>query len=255
MTDTGSSTEGRLTTKGHWDEAHGAPIRMRLPSRLLSSTRDVQRLLRPWVRPGARVLEIGFAPGKHLAWVTAALGASVAGLDFSEPGVRTAERLFAALGLTGDLRCEDVFATSFALGSFDLVYSLGVIEHFDDPRPIVRRHFELLRPGGRTIITIPNLGGIYGRLQGRLAPDNLAIHNLSIMRPDRLARLAPRELAASVVTRTAGRVSVEFLRTERVLGRRLAKAALCAVNGLALLQPWDIPAVAPWLVLEGERQR
>ncbi len=254
MTDTGSSTEGRLTTKGHWDEAHDAPIRFRLPSGWLASTRDFQRLVRPWVRPGARVLEIGFAPGKHLAWVAAELEASVAGLDFSEPGVRTGRRLFETLGLTADLRCEDVFATTFPLGSFDLVYSLGVIEHFDDPLPIVRRHFELLRPGGRAIIAIPNYGGVYGRLQRRLDPENLALHNTGIMDLDRLARLAPRNLAGSVAARPAGRVSVGLLSIGRVLPRPLPAALFWLVNALALIQPTDLAPLAPWLVCEGERR-
>jgi 23S rRNA U2552 (ribose-2'-O)-methylase RlmE/FtsJ len=107
VSETGEPESARLTTVSHWDDVYGRAPRPRLPSRLLSNTMDFQREMRRLVRPGDKVLEIGFAPGKHLAWVARALGAVVSGIDYSEPGMRRAEHLFTQLGIPGDLRCED----------------------------------------------------------------------------------------------------------------------------------------------------
>ena len=244
----------RLTTVEHWDSAYQAPIRLRLPSPLLASTGDSRREFRKWVKAGDKVLEIGFAPGKQLAWIAQALGASVSGIDFSAPGVRLSQQLFEHLGLTGDLRCEDVFATSFPLGSFDVVYSQGVIEHFHDPRAIVRRHFELLRPGGVAVITIPNYAGIYGRLQARLDPENLSIHNTSIMTRDTFAALVPSDIAESVTVRYTGRLTSALVSFERRLPASLTSALFWGVNAIAHLQPWDVKLVAPRLVCTGIRR-
>jgi 2-polyprenyl-3-methyl-5-hydroxy-6-metoxy-1,4-benzoquinol methylase len=243
-----------LTTRSHWEEAWARPPRWKLPSPLFVTTRNMQRLLRPAVGPGMRVIELGCAPGKILAWVAAKLGAQVAGLDYSERGIGWAKRLFSALDLPADLRCEDVFRTTFEPASFDVVYSSGLIEHFEDPRAIVRTHVELARPGGRAIIAIPDYGGVYGRIQNWLDPENLALHNLRIMRADALERLAPQDLSGAVRSYRAGRLSPWQLSFDRRLPRPLGPAASYLLNGVGLLQPADIPPLCPLLVLEITRR-
>lgn len=241
--------EGRKTEREFWDANWQGQIRMRLPTGLSSSMRNVMRLLRAEVRPGDRLLEIGCAPGKLLAWDAAILGARVSGLDYSGRGMESARQLFRALELPADLRCEDVFATSFEPGSFDVVCSFGLIEHFDDPTEIVRRHVLLSRPGGVTLIGIPNFGGIYGRLERWLDPEILAIHNLAIMSPAALARLAPPDLAHSVWSRACGRLAPGPLSFERRLPSFLATPLNLALNLVGLCQPFDIPWISPLLAL------
>ena len=243
-----------LTTRAHWDETWAVPPRWRLPSSLSIATRNMQRLLRPHVRPGMRVLEVGCAPGKMLAWVAVVLGARTAGLDYSERGIGWCRTLFEKLGIPADFRCEDIFRTTLPPASYDLVYSSGLIEHFDDPREVVRAHVMLAKPGGKALLAIPDYGGLYGRLQRRLDPENLAIHNVSIMSPDALVRLAPADLSATVRAYRAGRISPWQLSLERALPRLLARGTAYLVNVLGLLQPADIPTVCPLLVLEITRR-
>jgi SAM-dependent methyltransferase len=223
---------------------------MRLPSKLFVSTRNLQRVIAAHVRPGMRYLELGCAPGKLLAWVGSALRADVSGLDYSEQGIQWALQLFHALGLHGNLRCEDVWKSSFEPGSFDVVFSAGLIEHFGDPQRIVRRHVELLKPGGRALITVPNYGGVYGRLQRWLDPANLALHNLAIMNVDALRGLAPADLASEVRAYPAGRISPWLLGIDRRVPTPLATGISHLVNGVGLVQPRDFASVAPMLVLE-----
>ena len=43
------------------------------------------------------------------------------------------------------------------LGFFDLVYSLGFIEHFKESATVTRRMSQILRPGGRAMTMIATL--------------------------------------------------------------------------------------------------
>jgi 2-polyprenyl-3-methyl-5-hydroxy-6-metoxy-1,4-benzoquinol methylase len=242
-----------LTTRAHWEETWAVPPRWRLPSSLAVSTRNIQRMLRPHLRPGMRVLELGCAPGKMLAWVASKCGAEVSGLDYSKRGIAWSQQLFDALGIRGDLRCEDVFETTFAMGAFDLVYSVGVIEHFEDPRRIVRQHVMLLKPGGTAIISIPNYQGLYGRIQRWFDPENLEIHNLTIMNRAALARLAPEDLTDRVRTYRAGALNPWQITLERRWPRGVARGVSYVANGIGLLQPFEIGALCPILVLEMTR--
>jgi SAM-dependent methyltransferase len=51
---------------------------------------------------------------------------------------------------------SDVRALPFHSEAFDLVYSMGTIEHFADSDVAVREIFRVLKPGGTAIIGVPN---------------------------------------------------------------------------------------------------
>ncbi len=238
------------TTVAHWNDAWARGVRPRLPSSLDINVRNCKALFSRHVQPGMDVLEIGFAPGKMLAWVAQCLSANVTGVDYSPRGVEVANGLFRALDIAADLRCESIFETTLRPASFDLVCSAGVIEHFEDPRPIVAKHVELLRPGGVALIHVPNYGGLYGSLQARLDPDNLALHNLHIMSLPALGALAPQHNELTVNTYTWGRMSPWILSLPRLGIGRAGTALSWMLNGLAQLQPFKIDRLAPMLVLE-----
>lgn len=89
-----------------------------------------------------------------LRWA-AEQGARVAGADIAAATVAQARRVLAAhrpLVAAGDVR-----RLPFADGSFDLVYSMGTVEHFQDTAGAVAEIFRVLRPGGRVILGVPNL--------------------------------------------------------------------------------------------------
>jgi SAM-dependent methyltransferase len=50
----------------------------------------------------------------------------------------------------------DVRHVPFASGSFDAIYSMGTIEHFDETEAAVVELARLLAPGGRLILGVPN---------------------------------------------------------------------------------------------------
>lgn len=242
--------ENRKTTAAHWERIWGESSWRRLPSMLDVSARNIKRILKMYVKPGMRYLEIGCAPGRLLAWVSLDRRAQVAGLDYSHVGISAAKELFRALDLDGDLRCEDLFHSTFEPDSFDVVASFGLVEHFDDAVPVVRKHVALTKPGGLSVVVVPNYRGMYAVLQRFFYPENLAIHNLTIMEPRAFEALTPLDLVAQSRVYQAGRLAPGLVAFERRLPKMLAKILTHTINVAGHLQPFDVSALCPLLVLE-----
>lgn len=81
-------------------------------------------------------------------------GAIVTGIDISAPVVALATREFGGRPLRA--ANADVRALPFADGTFDAIYSMGTVEHFDDTDVAVRELFRVLRPGGVALVGVPN---------------------------------------------------------------------------------------------------
>ncbi len=135
-----------------------------------------------------------------------------------------------------------------------MVHSAGVIEHFQDPREIVKIHVKLLKPGGAAIITVPNLSGTYRRLAEYCDLANVKLHNLSIMNHGTLADLAPRDLCEEVKVYSFGRVCLGAINLDKKLHSKIALILSHAVNCVAMLQPVNIPYFCPQLVLRMVRR-
>src|SRR5206468_929874 len=88
---------------------------------------------------------------------------------------RTSGRL-----IEGDVREPGVLPP----GTFDMVYSLGFIEHFEEPSSLLASLTTSLRPGGVAITLVPNYGGVWGTVQRRVDPELLSMH--TIYRPESL---------------------------------------------------------------------
>lgn len=99
---------------------------------------------------GKKVLEIGVGGGTDFeAWLRH--GARATGIDLTPAGIEvTRQRLvkkgFAAEAYT--LQVGDAENLVFADGSFDIVYSYGVLHHTPDTPRAVREAFRVLAPGG-----------------------------------------------------------------------------------------------------------
>ena len=126
------------------------------------------------------VLEIGAAPGKWLS-IFPQDSYQVSGIEYSDRGIQALQANLKALDIEpGELIHGDFFSLE-PTQSYDIVMSLGFIEHFDDPKMVVRRHIEWLKPGGLLILGVPNFTGLHGFAQLVLDKRILDVHNTLIM--------------------------------------------------------------------------
>lgn len=137
------------TTKGDWEDWWGEGRRWRYRSiwKYLCVHKKFDKLLKTFLEKGnKKILEIGCAGGKQLVYFNKEFGYEPYGVDYSEEGCRIARENLRLNDISGQIICEDVFDASFEQ-EFDIVYSMGLIEHFFDPDKIIDKHIELLKPG------------------------------------------------------------------------------------------------------------
>jgi 2-polyprenyl-3-methyl-5-hydroxy-6-metoxy-1,4-benzoquinol methylase len=119
------------------------------------------------VGPAGRVLDVGCSTG-YLAERLQQRGATVVGLDMDERSAELARR-FCTDVLVGDIETMEL---PFESGSFDAILCGDLIEHLRDPQALLARLRPLLRPGGRLVLSTPNianwamrLGLLFGRFR------------------------------------------------------------------------------------------
>jgi ubiquinone/menaquinone biosynthesis C-methylase UbiE len=122
---------------------------------------------------GKRVLEIGCGAGAD-GVMFAKYGAEYTGVDLTETAVDTTRRHFGVLGLRGTFQVENAERLSFSEGSFDFVYSHGVLHHTPHPNVAFREVYRVLKPGGKAVLMLYHKHSvnyylrIMGYMRGRL---------------------------------------------------------------------------------------
>ena len=131
--------------------------------------------------------EIGCAPGKWLVFLNKELGYKVYGYEYLEPAAqKTKENL-----LVNDIdesmfsiKVED-FVQNDLKEKFNVVLSLGFIEHFDNYQEILKKHYLITEKDGYIIIGIPNYRGITYLIQQFIDSigdsEIIKNHNLNVM--------------------------------------------------------------------------
>ncbi len=110
---------------------------------------------------GKKVLEIGVGLGAdHQQFAVA--GAVLTGTDLTHRAVAHTRRRFAALGLSSDLTVADAEQLPFAAGSFDLVYSWGVLHHTPDTIGALAETHRVLKPGGECRLMLYHKASMVG---------------------------------------------------------------------------------------------
>jgi len=112
---------------------------------------------------------MGAGGSRVLPYVGRKFGCKVFGSDFSLSGCRLLCANLALQGLPQAAVCEDLFQSSLRADAFGLVYSCGLVEHFDDTSAAIAEHLRVVKPGGRLVVIVPNFEGLQGRIWKRLA--------------------------------------------------------------------------------------
>lgn len=155
----------KARVKAHWEAAPcGTPDVVDIAERNRWAELERIRYERePFIRQfasfestrGRDVLEVGCGAGTDLLQFARA-GANCSAVDLTEAGISLARRRLAAEGFGAQLQVADAEHLPFSEGSFDVVYSWGVIHHSPDTPACAKEIVRVLRPGGRFCVMIYN---------------------------------------------------------------------------------------------------
>lgn len=110
---------------------------------------------------GLKVLEVGVGMGADYEnWLRA--GADATGVDLSSGSLAYAERRCREAGLKPTLRLADAEKLPFQNGTFDVVYSYGVMHHGADTAKCLEEAWRVLKPGGEARIMLYHHASITG---------------------------------------------------------------------------------------------
>lgn len=100
-----------------------------------------------------RLLEVGCGMGTDLLQLARA-GLDVTGVDLTESGIEMAKRRFNLYAEKADLKVADAENLPFEDGTFDVVYSFGVLHHTPDTKRAIGETFRVLKEGGKAFIML-----------------------------------------------------------------------------------------------------
>jgi SAM-dependent methyltransferase len=172
-----------LTDPAFWDDywknvSHWQNVDLRQ-----SYDRCFARVFQKWLphRPDWKLIEIGCAPGRWLIYFHQQFGYQVAGCDSAPEAVAVTRSNVAQAKVPADIVLADFMEDQLAARSYDIVLSLGFIEHFSDPWPAIERHVRLAKPGGTLVVEVPNFTGLNRWFLKQGAHRLLDVHNTRIM--------------------------------------------------------------------------
>ncbi|TMH37999.1 MAG: class I SAM-dependent methyltransferase [Betaproteobacteria bacterium] len=173
--------------RGYWDSSWEAE--KRLPEAFDPAVKGVRSLFRrPFHRfiddcvrrvaaPGSSLIEIGCGRSQLLPYFAKQFGLRVAGLDYSPIGCDKARQILRRERIDGEIYCGDLWTfDAFPSPGYDLVFSFGLVEHFENTAAVIGALARFARPGGALLTLIPNMRGSVGALQRTLSREIYDIH-------------------------------------------------------------------------------
>jgi len=126
----------------------------------------LEQFLKRYDTSSMELVEVGCGQSVFLPYFAKQFGFRVSGIDRSTLGCDRARMILEREGVQGEVYCADFFSLPEQLiGRFDVVFSSGVIEHFEQTAEALRAMAKLLKPGGRMFDDMPNFTGVLGKYQ------------------------------------------------------------------------------------------
>ncbi|MDD4777381.1 MAG: class I SAM-dependent methyltransferase [Fermentimonas sp.] len=169
-------SENKITDQAHWEEYWNNFQYDKIPDKV------VFKKFMPQLTMGKSFIEIGGFPGQISAYFYNHGIHDVALLDFhlNKDIVRNLERINNLP--QNSIKCIHTDFFNFKSDrKYDIVFSSGFIEHFEDTADVISRHVDLLSENGQLLILIPNFLGLNGVVQRKCDRPNLEAHNLKSM--------------------------------------------------------------------------
>lgn len=161
-----------LTTKEYWKQFWNE---VSLPVTAKPGA-DIKKILHKMLPKSDKIslVEIGCAPGGWMVYFNRQFDYVVSGIEYEEEAAVATKKNMELQGIQADVLNADFFNFDIVPNKYDIVYSGGFIEHFDDIHHTVERICSLAK---KYVITmVPNCYSVNGFISKTIRPDVFAGH-------------------------------------------------------------------------------
>lgn len=178
--------------KEHWDNSYIKSSRNINPNwkPIYYDFRSIASVIEPIIQKDnvKSIMEIGCGDSIWLPYFLKTFNCEGGGIDYSEIGCNELKERLGVCGVCADVFCKDIFEIERENGlhmenqkiEYDLVYSLGVIEHFENTQRIIEIFAKIVKEKGYIVSIIPNFSSFsfHKLFCYCYQPEILKIHNL-----------------------------------------------------------------------------
>jgi len=161
-----------LTTPNFWNRTTSAVGRTYPNPTLCRMDYEITKIFHPFLEPkrGGEFVELGCGSSYLLPYFGRRYGFKISGIDFSDERLTATRYNLSRSGICGKgLVCCDFRSIPEGWqNKFDVVYSGGVIEHFESQMEILGVFANYLKQDGIMVTTVPHLKGFWGNLGRKL---------------------------------------------------------------------------------------
>lgn len=141
------------STQKHWDKYWKKREKMMLNRYYHEKPVNAINNLFPDIK-NKKILELGAGSGVDIAQFSK-MGANAYVIDYSQKSLEMVKKVSKKENVEINLVKADASVLPFKNNSLDAVYSLGLIEHFKDPIPIIREQKRVLKKHGLILVDSP----------------------------------------------------------------------------------------------------
>jgi SAM-dependent methyltransferase len=127
-----------------------------------------------------KILEIGAAHSSWLIYWAQEFHYVPFGIEYTKNGAELGQANLDFFNIEGKLFEGDFFDkdAEFRKQKYNVIFSYGFIEHFDNVEEILIDTYNLLEDDGYVITVVPNIEGIWGKISQKIHPEIYNIHKV-----------------------------------------------------------------------------
>jgi len=138
---------------------------------------------------------------------------------------------------------------------YDLVFSNGLIEHFENTKEIIKIHVDFVEKDGVLFISLPNFKGFNGWLQKTFDPENYKIHNIDSMDIELLRTIAEDLKLKNIEVYYYGKflMWLENIKSKSIIFKASFKLTWFFLKVFFKIIPIETKAFSPYIVLKATK--
>jgi len=207
----------------------------------------------PKMPAGSTAVEIGGFPGTMSIFFHKKYGFDVSLLDYYiDPVIVNNLEKHNGL-LPNTIHCieQDFFSYNSDL-KYNLVFSIGFIEHFEDTADVIKRHIDLLSNNGSLLIVLPNFRGLNGWIQKHFDRPNYDAHNINSMKIELLKDIMGQMPVKNVYIDYIGKPSL-WLEPKATRSNKIKRMIVKLASYFVKLFPIKGKFLSPYIIVSANK--